>query len=114
MVRSTATPRVSNHVARIFLLTSPRLRGEVGSHRRCDPGEGDSPRTQRLSNLLKQPLTPTLFPQGRGEGEEIKSRSPSRTPPPGWSVRRKKLRCVRRCAAGTRTAIPATPTCPEC
>ena len=25
--------------------TSPRLRGEVGSHRRCDPGEGDSPRT---------------------------------------------------------------------
>src|SRR5471032_2665760 len=22
--------------------TSPRSRGEVGSHRRCDPGEGDS------------------------------------------------------------------------
>ena len=36
--------------ARFFLFTdrvwftSPRLRGEVGSHRRCDPGEGDSPR----------------------------------------------------------------------
>ena len=26
---------------------SPRLRGEAGSHRRCDPGEGDSPRVGR-------------------------------------------------------------------
>src|SRR5580765_4164148 len=37
-------------------LTSPRLRGEVGSHQGCDPGEGESPRVQ----LWKQPLTPTL------------------------------------------------------
>src|SRR5690242_17009385 len=38
----------------LFLLTSPRLRGEVGL--RSNPGEGDSPRIP----MLRQPLTPTL------------------------------------------------------
>src|SRR5260221_7779187 len=32
---------------------------------RCDPGEGDSP---RIRYSWRQPLTPTLSPQGRGEG----------------------------------------------
>jgi hypothetical protein len=55
-------------------LTSPRLRGEVGSLRamrsivRSDPGEGDSPRTPHPPNSRQQPLTPTLSPQERGEG----------------------------------------------
>jgi hypothetical protein len=46
--------------------SNSRLRGEVGSHRRCDPGEGDSP---RIRCSRRQPLTPTLSPQARGEGE---------------------------------------------
>jgi hypothetical protein len=48
--------------AALALFTSPRLRGEVGL--RSNPGEGDSPRVP----LLRQPLTPTLSPQARGEG----------------------------------------------
>jgi hypothetical protein len=48
------------------VLTSPRLRGEVGL--RSNPGEGDSQRTLKLRRLLKQPLTPTLSPLERGEG----------------------------------------------
>src|SRR5213079_280626 len=47
-------------------LTSPRLRGEVGSHRRCDPGEGVQ--VSRQSLLGEMPLSPTLSPQARGEG----------------------------------------------
>ena len=43
----------------------------------------------------------------------FKSRSRSRTRPPAWSARRRTPRSARRCAAGTRTPIPATPTCPE-
>src|SRR6516165_1498852 len=42
---------------------SPRLRGEVGL--RSNPGEEDSPRVP----LRRQPLTPTLSPQERGEGD---------------------------------------------
>jgi hypothetical protein len=52
-----------------------RLRGEVGSHRRCDPGEGDSPRV----GLLIEPLTPlseaSLWPlpvKNGGEGAELR------------------------------------------
>jgi hypothetical protein len=51
-------------------LTSPRLRGEVGL--RSNPGEGDSRRTQHLQNSLMQPLTPTLSPQARGEGAQLR------------------------------------------
>jgi hypothetical protein len=55
--------------AALALFTSPRLRGEVGLlgsaiARLSNPGEGDSPRVPRL----RQPLTPTLSPQVRGEG----------------------------------------------
>jgi hypothetical protein len=31
-------------------------------HRRCNPGEGESPQTHLLSHLPKQPLTLTLSP----------------------------------------------------
>ena len=49
-------------------LTSPRLRGEVESHRGCDPGEG-VPLSLHLQNSpIEEPLTPTLSPQVRGEG----------------------------------------------
>jgi len=47
------------------------LRGEVGE--RSEPGEGDSPRVA----LWRQPLTPTLSPQARGEGEVERSASAS-------------------------------------
>src|SRR5712672_71387 len=53
-------------------LTSPRLRGEVGSLRamqsivRSNPGEG----TIRESESVERPLTPTLSPQERGEGAD--------------------------------------------
>jgi hypothetical protein len=59
------------------------LRGEVGSHRRCDPGEGDSQRAG-LAERAPHPASPSSFagasptlqeraslvstPQGRGEG----------------------------------------------
>ena len=54
-------PRINRH--RQF--TSPRLRGEVGSHRRCDPGEGDSPQTA----LAESPPHPDLLPAS-GEKEK--------------------------------------------
>jgi len=45
---------------RFSFFTSPRLRGEVGSHCRCDPGEG-VPRSRHFQNLWsEEPLTPTL------------------------------------------------------
>src|SRR5262249_15010488 len=50
--------------------TSPRLRGEVGSQRRCDPGEGDPPRTKLSLCSWREPLTPALSPQERGRGRE--------------------------------------------
>jgi hypothetical protein len=49
----------------LHVVTSLRLRGEVGS--RNDPAEGDSARIRHLVNLPNPPLTPTLAPQARGE-----------------------------------------------
>jgi phosphoribosylanthranilate isomerase len=40
------------------------------SEAKCDPGEGESPRTHIYPHLPRQPLTPTLSPQERGEGAE--------------------------------------------
>ncbi|OYU58280.1 MAG: hypothetical protein CFE30_31825, partial [Bradyrhizobium sp. PARBB1] len=62
---------------------------EVGLHRRCNPGEGDSPRV-RLSVLSSRvPLTPTLSPQaGRGSkrtAPAVSART-SRRPSPSGSV----------------------------
>ncbi len=45
--------------------TSPRLRGEVGAERRV---RGASTYVV-LQHLRRKPLTPTLSPQVRGEGE---------------------------------------------
>jgi hypothetical protein len=57
--------------ARATDLTLPLpARGER-SDRSCDPGEGESRRSQLSTNLPREPLTPTLSPQGRGEGEEV-------------------------------------------
>src|SRR5205085_11887842 len=48
-------------------LTSPRLRGEVGSHRRCDPGEGVQ--VYRERNTTERGPSPQPSPrEGRGEG----------------------------------------------
>src|SRR5436190_8763417 len=50
-------------------LTSPRLRGEVGFYaKRKIRVRG----TLRELNAWKQPLTPTLSPQERGEGEVVR------------------------------------------
>jgi hypothetical protein len=49
---------------RIFHLAP--LAGRVGSRRWRDPGEGLS----ASRNVVERPLTPTLSPQERGEGEE--------------------------------------------
>jgi phosphoribosylanthranilate isomerase len=48
-------------------LASPLPSGER-SDRACDSGEGESPRSHLPPNLPREPLTPTLSPQGRGEG----------------------------------------------
>src|SRR3954447_933768 len=50
--------------SRRCLFTSPRLRGEAGL--RSTPGEGVQVSLQ--SHARRQPLTPTLSPQERGEG----------------------------------------------
>jgi phosphoribosylanthranilate isomerase len=52
---------------------SDRL-GDAKGIVRCDPGEGQSPRTHLSPDLPKEPLTPTLSPQGRGEGAETARR----------------------------------------
>jgi phosphoribosylanthranilate isomerase len=57
--------------ARASDLTSPLpVYGEEKSDRASDPGEGESPRASLSPNLRNEPLTPTLSPQERGEGEE--------------------------------------------
>jgi len=48
----------------LTFFTSPRLRGEVGAKRRVRG-------TLHESRSLRQPLTPTLSPQERGEGARI-------------------------------------------
>ena len=49
-------------------LTSPRLRGEVGLHRRCNPGEG-VPVYRWIATGERAPH-PTLSPLARGEGAD--------------------------------------------
>jgi phosphoribosylanthranilate isomerase len=44
------------------------------SDRSSDPGEGESPHSRLSPNLREEPLTPTLSPQGRGEGAEAARR----------------------------------------
>jgi phosphoribosylanthranilate isomerase len=56
--------------ARASVLTSPLPACGERSDRSCDPGEGEPPRVPLSPNLPKQPLTPTLSPQERGEGAE--------------------------------------------
>ncbi len=62
--RPTPGQRTPSPSPRNLSSTSPRLRGEVGE--RSEPGEGGS----RQTEPVKEPLTPTLSPQERGEGEE--------------------------------------------
>jgi phosphoribosylanthranilate isomerase len=56
--------------ARATGLTSPLPVYGERSDRSCDPGEGKSPHSSLSPNLPQEPLTPTLSPQGRGEGAE--------------------------------------------
>ena len=56
--------------ARATELASPLPVHGERSDRSCDPGEGESPRSQLSPNLPQEPLTPTLSPQERGEGAE--------------------------------------------
>jgi phosphoribosylanthranilate isomerase len=56
--------------ARAIDLTSPvPVHGE-SLDRSSDPGEGEPPHSRLSPNLRQEPLTPTLSPQGRGEGTE--------------------------------------------
>ena len=61
--------------ARFFLFTdrvwftSPRLRGEVGLHRRCNPGEGDSPRVELVEAAPHPDLLPVRTGRRRGRGD---------------------------------------------
>jgi phosphoribosylanthranilate isomerase len=56
--------------ARASSLPSPLPVYGERSDRVSDPGEGESPRARLSPNSRKEPLTPTLSPQERGEGEE--------------------------------------------
>src|ERR1700730_1968200 len=69
--------------ARAAELTSPLPVDELASplpvdgersDRACDPGEAESPHSHLSPNLQKEPLTPTLSPQARGEGAETARR----------------------------------------
>ncbi len=61
----------AGNVAEAVRLT--RAYGER-SDRSCDPGEGESPHSPLAPDLRQEPLTPTLSPQGRGEGAEAARR----------------------------------------
>lgn len=61
--------------ARAADLASPLPACGERSDRSRDPGEGEAPHSPLSSNLQKQPLTPTLSPQERGEGVEIAQRA---------------------------------------
>jgi phosphoribosylanthranilate isomerase len=56
--------------ARATDLTSPLPVYGERSDRARDPGEGEPQRSPLSPNLPQEPLTPTLSPQGRGEGAE--------------------------------------------
>ena len=56
--------------ARAADLTSPLPIHAERLDRPGDPGEGEAPHSQLSPNSRKEPLTPTLPPQGRGEGAE--------------------------------------------
>src|SRR5205085_12105462 len=56
--------------ARATQLASPLPVYGERSDRVSDPGEGPSPHTHLSPNSRQEPLTPTLSPQGRGEGAE--------------------------------------------
>jgi phosphoribosylanthranilate isomerase len=56
--------------ARASAPTSPLPVYGERSDRSCDPGEGESPHSRLSPNARQEPLTPTLSPQGRGEGVE--------------------------------------------
>ena len=56
--------------ARAADTTSPLPVHGERSDRSCDPGEGELPRSHLSPDLRQEPLTPTLSPQGRGEGAE--------------------------------------------
>jgi phosphoribosylanthranilate isomerase len=59
--------------ARAADLTSPLPVHGERSDRSCE-GEGESPRLHLSPDLRQEPLTPTLSPQGRGEGAETTRR----------------------------------------
>ena len=52
----------------------------AGRGRRVAPGEGDSQRAPLPENLLRQPLTPALSPQERGEAVDLSRRHRLRRP----------------------------------
>jgi hypothetical protein len=59
--------RLSPLAGRGRIALAIRVRGSLRMRFVCNPGEGP-PRSFELQNLRKQPLTPTLSPQARGEG----------------------------------------------
>jgi phosphoribosylanthranilate isomerase len=60
--------------ARATDLTSPLPVYGERSDRSSDPAEGKPPHSRLSPNLREEPLTPTLSPQGRGEGAEAARR----------------------------------------
>ncbi|BAM91277.1 hypothetical protein S58_52980 [Bradyrhizobium oligotrophicum S58] len=56
---------MSRYLTACAVLASPRARGEAGLHRRCNPGEGDSPRTV----LAERAPHPDPLPVKDGERE---------------------------------------------
>src|SRR6186713_292784 len=86
-----------------LVLTSPRLRGEVGL--RSNPGEGVQ--VYQLAPIpRREPLTPTLSPQERGEGAE-QPHTPSSL---NLSATRAAMASTAACASGpiaeTTTEVP--------
>ncbi len=69
-VKDVEMIRAFVRAARASSLSSPLPVYEERSDRSCDPGEGEALRARLSQSLRKEPLTPTLSPQERGEGEE--------------------------------------------
>jgi len=69
-VKDVEMIRAFIRAARASSLSSPLPVSGERSDRSCDPGEGEAPRARLSQSLRKEPLTPTLSPQERGEREE--------------------------------------------
>ena len=60
----------ADRLSRAHMRLPCRLRGEVGLHRRCNPGEGEPPRVRLSTERAEAAPHPDLLPVKNGEKEK--------------------------------------------